>query len=83
MFPNGENMITVPITKTMEIISKFVLFHKSTLIVREMVERKAFLANQSANIVYPNEENMIAVPNHKKNEDYYENLGLSYLMDEL
>ena len=33
--------------------------------------------------MYPKEKNMIVVPNHKKNEDYYQKLGLSYLMDEL
>ena len=33
-----------------------------------MVERKKFSClNQSINIMYPSEENMIVVPNHKKN----------------
>ena len=33
--------------------------------------------------MYPKEENMIVVPNHKINEDYYKNPSLSQLMDEL
>ena len=33
--------------------------------------------------MYANEENMIVMPNHKKNKDYYENPSLSYLIDEL
>ena len=41
MYPNVENMIIVPITKRMEIItlSKFVSFHRWTLIIRKMVEK--------------------------------------------
>ena len=31
-----------------------------------MVERKLFLPNQSINIMFPNEENMIVVPTNKK-----------------
>ena len=38
-----------------------------------MVERKLFLPNQNVNIVYPNEVNVIVVPNSKNNGDYYEN----------
>ena len=40
--------------------------------------KKLFLPNQSIGIMYPNEENMIVVPNHKKNEYYYENISLSH-----
>ena len=35
-------------------------------------KKKLFLPNQSINIIYPNEKNIIVVHNHKKNEDYYE-----------
>ena len=38
---------------------------------------KSFLQNQSPNIMYPNKENMTIVPNHEKNEDYFENCRLS------
>ena len=61
----------------------FVSFHGPTLTQRKIAEREAFLANPNINIVYPNEQNMFMVPNHKKNEDYYENLHVSHLMDEL
>ena len=47
------------------------------------MERKAALQIQSINIVYPNVENMIAVPNHKKNRGYYEDPSLTDLMDKL
>ena len=32
---------------------------------------------QNINIMYPNVENMIVVPNHKKIGDYYENPSLT------
>ena len=34
-------------------------------------------------IIYPNDENVIRVPNHEKNGDYYVNPHLSQLKDEL
>ena len=48
----------------------------------ENVDKKLFLTNQSINIMYPNKENMIVIPNNKRNKDYYENPSLSDLMDE-
>ena len=33
--------------------------------------------------MYPNAKNMVVVPNHKSNGDYYENLSLSHFMDGL
>ena len=41
------------------------------------------MQNQSIDIVYLNDRNVLMVPNNRKNGDYYENLYLSYLMDEL
>ena len=46
-------------------------------------EEKFLLGNQSINIVYPNEENEFMVPYHEKKGDYYANLCLSQLTDEL
>ena len=46
-----------------------------------MVERKAFLANQSIHIMYPNVENMVVVPN-EKNIDHNEHPSLSHFTDE-
>ena len=46
-------------------------------------KEKLFLPNQGSNIVYLNVENMIVMPNHKKNGDYYENASLTHLMDKL
>ena len=48
-----------------------------------MVEREVFPMKQSVNIIYPNKENVLMVPNHEKNEDYYVNPSLSQLKDEL
>ena len=47
-----------------------------------MAKRKVFLPKQHINIIYPNKENVIVVPNREKNGDYYENLSLSHSMDE-
>ena len=47
------------------------------------MERKAFLVKAKHQNQNSNEEDMFMVANHKKNEDCYKNLGLSYLMDEL
>ena len=60
----------VPLTKIMEIITsiKFDLFDGQTLIIRNMVKRKAFLTIQSTNIMYPNEGNMIIEPITKRME---------------
>ena len=44
-----------------------------------MVEKKIFKPNQSINIMYPNEKNVIAVPSCEKIRDYYENPCLSQL----
>ena len=42
-----------------------------------------FFQIQSINIMYPNVENMIVAPYHKKNGDYYENPSLTHFTDEL
>ena len=46
------------------------------------MEKNPFLQNQSINIVYPNKENMILVPNNQKNGDDYEYPSLSYFANE-
>ena len=48
-----------------------------------MVKKKLFLQIQNINIMYPNEVNMIIVPNNKKNRDYYGYPWLSHFTDEL
>ena len=45
-------------------------------------KQKLFMQDQNINILYPNEKNMIIVPNHKKNGDYYKNPCLSNLMND-
>ena len=42
-----------------------------------------FLGHQSINTIYPNEENVITVPNHKMNGDYDVNPSLCQLEYEL
>ena len=44
-------------------------------------KEKLFMLNQSISIVYPNVENMSAMPNNKNSGDY-ENLILSHFTDE-
>ena len=44
---------------------------------------KLFLWIQGINVIYPNEENEFMVPNHKNKGDYYVNLWLSLLTNEL
>ena len=48
-----------------------------------MGEKKAFLGKPKRQYMYPNEENMIVVPNNKKNGDYYEKHSLTHLIDKL
>ena len=55
---------------------------KCTLILK-MGERKVFLMKQSISIIYPNVKNVLIVPSHEKNEDYYVNPCLSQLKDKL
>ena len=67
-----ENIIVMPITKTMEIIMSIqvCIISRMNFDYKENGGKKAFLQIQCINIMYPNVENMIAVPNNKKNEDY-------------
>ena len=44
---------------------------------------KLFLQIQSIDSMYPNGANMIAVPNHKNNQDCHEYPRLSHFMDKL
>ena len=46
---------------------------KQTLILK-MIERGVFFCNKRLNIVYPNEENVLMLPNHERKGDYYVNL---------
>ena len=70
MYPNEENMIVVPITKRMEIIMSIQDYLSSRMKVnyKENGGNKSFFAIQSINIVYPNVEDMIAVPITKRIE---------------
>ena len=85
VYPKEDNMIIVPITKRVEIIlsTQVWLISRMGIKYKEMVERNFFLQIQRSNIVHPNVENMVVVPNHNRNGDYYENPSLSYFMDEL
>ena len=64
-------------------VSKFALICKWTLIIRKILERKAFSTKRKHRYIYPYTENMIIVPNNKKNGDYLENPSLSHFTDEL
>ena len=63
--PNEENIIVVPIRKRMEIITSIQVWLISQINIdykENGGEKKLPLQIQSINIVYPNVENMIAVP---------------------
>ena len=47
------------------------------------MESEAFLMKSKHQFIYPDEENKFMVPNHEKKGDYYVNLCLSELVDEL
>ena len=59
----------------------FVSFGRQNLILWKMMERKAFLVNQSIDIMIPNEENVCIMPNQEKNGDKYKNPCSSFLED--
>ena len=84
MYPNLENMIVVPITKTMVIITSIQVWLISRMNINysKNGEMKS-LQIQSINILYPKEVNMIIVPNHKNNGYYYEYPSLCHFTDEL
>ena len=50
---------------------------------KENIGKKVFFINRSINIVYPNEDNMFMVPNHKKSGDYNKNPCLYLLRNKL
>ena len=68
VYPNVENMIVVPITKRMEIITgiQVCLISRKNFGYKENGVKKLFLQIQSINIVYPHVENMIVVPIMKR-----------------
>ena len=70
MYPIFENMIVMPITKLMEIIMgiQVYLISRMNFDYKENGRKKAFLAIQIINIVYPIKENMIAMPISKRKE---------------
>ena len=71
MYPNEENMIIVPITERLEIITAIQVCLISWINInsKENGGNKSFSCKiQSINIVYLNEENMIVVPITKKKE---------------
>ena len=54
---------------------------KRTLTLK-MVEKVVFPLKPNFNIIYPNEENVFTVPNHKKKGDCYVNPCLSQSTNE-
>ena len=46
-------------------------------IKRKWWKEKLFLPNHTTNIIYPNVKNVLIVPDHKKDRDYYKNPRLS------
>ena len=69
MYPDVENMIVVPIMKTLEIIMSIQVCLTSWMNINykeNSGKKRLFLQIQSINIMYPNMVNMIVVPNNKK-----------------
>ena len=86
MYPNEENMILVPITKRMENILSIQVCFISWMnfnYKENSGKKKLFLQIQSINIVYPNEVNLILVPNNKKNKDCYAYPSSSHFTEKL
>ena len=71
--------------KELEIITRihFRQTKRYTLIIRKMVERKAFLAKSNHEYHVSQLEEGVLWPNHEKIRDYYENPCLSHLVDKL
>ena len=61
----------------------YVPIDELTIILRKIIEGKAFLMRRKHQFIYPNKENKFMDPNHEKKGDYYVNPCLSNLMDEL
>ena len=60
----------------------FILIDRRTLI-EEKVGSEVFLMKPKHQFIYTNAKNMFMVPNPKNKRDYYVNLCLSYLTDEV
>ena len=63
-------------------VSKFFSIHRSTLTIRKMVEKKAFLANPKHQYHVSQQAGLDCNAHNKKNGVYYEYLSLSYFTDE-
>ena len=72
MYPCEMNMIRVPITKRMEIVKSIQVYPISrlTLIIRKMVEIKAFFAKSKHQYRVSQQDEHHWSPNNKKNGDY-------------
>ena len=83
VYPNVENMIVVPLIKKWRLlqVSKFVSFHRYALVIRKMLERKAFLANPKHQYRVSQQGKHDCYAHNKKNGDYYEYPGLSLFTD--
>ena len=62
--------------------SMFIPTERWTWILK-VVEKQVFLMKPKHQNIYPNEENVIMVPNLEKNRDYYVNSRLSQLKGKL
>ena len=84
VYPNVENMIVVPITKRMEIVTSIqvCIISRMPLILRKMVERKAFLTNPKHQYLLSQCREDDCSANNKKNEHYSGFPSLSHSMNE-
>ena len=62
--------------------SMFVPTDKKNLTIKND-GKKSFSYETDINVIYPNEDNEFMVPNHEKKGDYYMNLCLSQLINEI
>ena len=62
--------------KRLLLVSIFTPIDGPTLILRKVVEGKAFLMRPKHQFIYPKEENEFTIPNHEKKKDNYRNLCL-------
>ena len=85
MYPSEENIIIVPITRTIEIIMsiQLCLFLWITINYKENGGKKSFLANPKHQYRVSQFGEHDCSANNNKNGDYNECPSLSHLMDEL
>ena len=75
IYPNEENVFIMPSHGKKKIVTWIHVCHnwQTNIDSKKSGGKKAFLWNQSINVIYSNKENVFMMPNHEKKLDYYVN----------